>query len=125
MTWTAHYYNAEVKTLVTASKEDGGLLDAGHKADHLRALTALRDQGPTGIPAKLSRSLGDGLYEFRLNGRDGIARVFYCFLKGQRLWYLHAIIKKTQKTPPKDLKLAQERMKEVKTDDAEQEHKRR
>ena len=124
MTWTLHYFNPEVKALVTASEEEGGLLDAGQMADHLRALNALRDQGPNGIPAKLSKSLGDGLYEFRLNGKDGIARVFYCFLKGQRLWYLHAIIKKSQKTPPKDLKLAQERMREVKDYDAEKERKR-
>ncbi|HEY9724131.1 MAG TPA: type II toxin-antitoxin system RelE/ParE family toxin [Oscillatoriaceae cyanobacterium] len=125
MTWTLHYFNPEVKALVTASEEDGGLLDAGQKADHLRALNALREHGPAGITAKLSKSLGGGLYEFRLNGEDGIARVFYCFLKGQRLWYLHALIKKTQKTPAKDLKLAQERMKEVKAYDAEQERKRR
>ncbi|MBI4907683.1 MAG: type II toxin-antitoxin system RelE/ParE family toxin [Acidobacteria bacterium] len=59
------------------------------------------------------RNLGDGLWEVRSDVTDGkIGRVIFCVTKG-RMALLHAFIKKTQKTPPQDLKLALKRMKEV------------
>lgn len=58
--------------------------------------------------------MGDGLFELRPKGSEGIARVFYCMLIGKRIMILHGFIKKTQKTPPKELAVAKRRMKEVK-----------
>ncbi|MBI2961443.1 MAG: type II toxin-antitoxin system RelE/ParE family toxin [Betaproteobacteria bacterium] len=45
--------------------------------------------------------------------RAGRARVFYFVRTGQRIVMLHQFVKKTQKTPPKELKLARRRMKEL------------
>ena len=59
-------------------------------------------------------SFGDGLFELRLKGAEGIARVFFCTLIGRRIMMLHTFIKKTQKTPPREVELARKRMKEVK-----------
>ena len=54
-----------------------------------------------------------GLYEVRSNISSGrIARVFFVLI-GNRMVLLHGFIKKTQKTPDKELKLAIARMKEV------------
>jgi len=39
--------------------------------------------------------------------------VLYCFIEGQRIFMLHAFVKKTQETPEKELRLARKRMKEV------------
>jgi phage-related protein len=61
-----------------------------------------------------TKPFGDGLFELRLKGVEGIARVFYCALIGKRIVMLHSFVKKTQKTPPKELKLALSRMKEIK-----------
>lgn len=61
-----------------------------------------------------TQAMGAGLFELRLKSVEGIARVFYCTLVGQRIVMLHSYIKKTQKTPAKELHLAQARMKEVK-----------
>ncbi len=61
-----------------------------------------------------TKAFGDGLFELRLKGAEGIARVFYCALIGKRIVVLHSFVKKTQKTPPKELKLAISRMKEIK-----------
>jgi phage-related protein len=59
------------------------------------------------------RSLGKGLYEIRSDLTKGrIARVIFC-VTGQRMVLLHGFVKKTQKTPKKDLDLALKRMKEV------------
>ena len=59
-------------------------------------------------------SLGNGLFELRLKGVDGIARVFFCTLIGRRIMMRHSFIKKSQKTPLRELELARKRMKEVK-----------
>ena len=59
-------------------------------------------------------SFGDGLFELRLKGADGIARIFFCTLIGRRIMMLHSFIKKSQKTPLRELEIARKRMKEVK-----------
>ena len=59
-------------------------------------------------------AFGDGLFELRLKGQEGIARVFFCTLVGRRVMVLHSFVKKTQKTPPREIELARKRMKEVK-----------
>lgn len=61
-----------------------------------------------------SRAFGDGFFELRPRGREGIGRAFYCFLVGKRVIVLHAFIKKPQQTPDSELKLARKRLKEVK-----------
>jgi phage-related protein len=55
-----------------------------------------------------------GLFELRLKSREGIGRVFYCTLVGQQIVMLHQFVKKTDKTPPKELAVARKRMKEWK-----------
>lgn len=76
-----------------------------------RDMTKVQFGWPVGLP--LCRSLGGGLWEVRssLPSRRE-ARVLFGFYDGM-LVALHAFIKKTQKTPPEDLALAQNRMKEV------------
>ncbi len=55
-----------------------------------------------------------GLYEIRSKGKEGIGRALFCTLKGQEIVILNSFIKKSQKTPKKDIDLARKRMKEVK-----------
>jgi len=61
-----------------------------------------------------SKAMGDGLFEFRLKSAEGIARVFYCAVVNRRIVMLHSFVKKTGRTPRRDLVLATSRMKEVK-----------
>ncbi|WP_232013134.1 type II toxin-antitoxin system RelE/ParE family toxin [Ferriphaselus amnicola] len=61
-----------------------------------------------------TKAFGDGLFELRLKGAEGIARVFYCTLVGRQIVMLHCFVKKTQKTPLKERLTAQKRMMEVK-----------
>ena len=58
-----------------------------------------------------TKALGNGLFELRLKGTEGIARVFYCTLVGRQIVMLHSFVKKT---PAHELKIAQNRMNEVK-----------
>ena len=54
-----------------------------------------------------------GLFEIRAKAKEGIGRSFFCYKKGKVIIILHSFIKKTQKTPKKELDIALKRMKEV------------
>ena len=65
-----------------------------------------------GMP--LCRPMGGGLWEVRVSlDENRIARILFCIVD-EHLVLLHGFIKKTPKTPVHELKLAQQRMKEVK-----------
>lgn len=85
---------------------------ASIKADYARLIELLLDFGPD-LRMPHSKAMGNGLFEIRAKGQDGIGRAFYCFVKGKRIIILHAFIKKSQATPQKELMIARKRMKEV------------
>lgn len=69
---------------------------------------------PIGMPLCRPISGRKGLWEIRSDLSDGrIARVFFCAFEGEMI-LLHGMIKKTQKTPEKDLDVAEKRMKGLK-----------
>ncbi|MEO8385573.1 MAG: type II toxin-antitoxin system RelE/ParE family toxin [Betaproteobacteria bacterium] len=59
-------------------------------------------------------AFGDGLFELRLKGAEGIARVFFCTLVGKRIVMLHSFIKKSDRTPIREREIAETRLKEIK-----------
>jgi phage-related protein len=61
-----------------------------------------------------TKAFGDGLFELRLKGAEGIARVFFCTMIGRKIVMLHSFVKKTNKTPARELDIAQTRLKEFK-----------
>ena len=105
MKFTIEYFHSRVKTEIE-SWSDGIL------ADFARIVELLMEFGPN-LRMPHSRSMGGGLFELRPRGREGIGRVLYCFVSGQRVVILHAFVKKTQDTPEQELKFARRRMKEV------------
>ena len=60
-----------------------------------------------------TRAMGGGVFELRIKAAEGIARVFYCTVVDRRIVILHQFMKKSEKTPPKELEIARRRMKEV------------
>jgi phage-related protein len=61
-----------------------------------------------------TKAFGDGLFELRLKGAEGIARVFFCTLIGRRIVMLHCSVKKSERTPIREREIAEARMKEIK-----------
>lgn len=61
----------------------------------------------------LSKVLGFGLLEIRIRSKNDIARIIYAFTKRRQIILLHGFIKKTQKTPLKELEIAQNRFKNL------------
>ncbi|EAT0258120.1 type II toxin-antitoxin system RelE/ParE family toxin [Salmonella enterica] len=59
-----------------------------------------------------TKSLGDGLFEIRTMGTD-IARGIWVYHKGNTIIMLRVFIKKSQKTPAKEIELAKNRLAEV------------
>ena len=86
--------------------------------DTLAARYVVLTRRMTAVGANLGQphtdSFGEGLFELRLKGIEGIARVFFCTLIGRKIVMLHSFVKKTQKTPLREIEVARKRMKEVK-----------
>ncbi|MDO8774046.1 MAG: type II toxin-antitoxin system RelE/ParE family toxin [Burkholderiaceae bacterium] len=61
-----------------------------------------------------TKAFGNSLFELRLKGAEGIARVFYCTLVGKRIVMLHSFVKKSERTPKRERETAETRLKEVK-----------
>ncbi|MAZ56749.1 hypothetical protein CL653_03085 [bacterium] len=69
----------------------------------IRTIELLEEFGnKLGMPH--SKHIANGLLELRIRGKREI-RIFYCFSKNKAV-LLHAFIKKTQKTPIKELNKA-------------------
>ena len=79
-----------------------------------KAILDLQKGHSLGMP--LSRpmpSVAPGVEELRIKDRSGIYRAFY-FKKAPRgILVFHAFVKKTQKTPRRELDLGRERLKEM------------
>lgn len=59
------------------------------------------------------RQIEGKLWEIKIRAHSGGYRFFYVSISKQILVILHMLHKKTQKTPPKDKKVAMNRLKEV------------
>lgn len=106
MAWTVHTLNALVDAEVEA-------LPADMRARLVRLSTIIEEHGLDALPRDAADHLEDKLWELRIRGRDGISRAIYVTASGQRVVIVRVFIKKTQKTPTKELRLARERAKDV------------
>lgn len=56
-----------------------------------------------------SKSIGDGIFEIRCKTGNNITRVLYFFYYEGKIILTNGFVKKTQKTPPEEIRLAKER----------------
>jgi phage-related protein len=68
----------------------------------------------------LIRKLEPGLWEVRSHITQGTARIIFT-VTGQAMVLLHAFVKKTQKTPPEDLKTARQRSMDLRKEQSNEE----
>jgi phage-related protein len=109
MDWEINYYSDEVQETIDA-------WPVGIRAYYVRLTERMRHYGPNlGMP--FTRSMGQGLFEIRAKGQEGIGRAFFCTVVDRRIIILHAFIKKSQKTPAKELAIARKRLAVVKRQD--------
>ncbi|WP_296484834.1 type II toxin-antitoxin system RelE/ParE family toxin [Rhodoferax sp.] len=107
MSYQIEYFNANAKASLDA-------WPVGLKARYLALLMRMTEHGPDlGMPH--TRAMGNGLFEVRVKAGEGIGRAFYCTMVGKRIVVLHGFIKKTDKTPAKEMAIAHDRLKELKS----------
>jgi phage-related protein len=80
------------------------------RARFLRIAELLEELGPQHVHEPHVKHLEGKLWEMRMTGRDGIARAIYFAARGRRLIVVRAFVKKTQKTPRREIELALRRM---------------
>jgi phage-related protein len=107
MQYRIRYYSLEVQ-------EDVMALPLTLQARYINLTSRMMEFGPNlGLPH--TDAFGGGLFELRLKGAEGIARVFFCTLVEKDIVMLHCFVKKSQKTPAKELNIARTRLQEIKT----------
>jgi phage-related protein len=103
-----------VETLNPTVDEEIERLLADMRARLVRLGAIIEAVGFEGLPSNIVKHLEAKLWELRIWGKDGIARVIDVTAVGQRVVIVRAFVKKTQKTPKPERELARQRAKEVK-----------
>jgi phage-related protein len=106
VTWSFSFVNAEAKAELDA-------LPIDVRASFERIVQLVQTVGLERVHEPYIKHLEDRLWEMRLKGRDGIARSLYVTASGRRVVILRTFVKKTQKTPRREIELARRRAKEV------------
>ena len=73
----------------------------------------IETQGLFSVSTSRSRHLTGPLWEIRVRGRNGISRALYVTVHQRRVVIVRVFIKKTQKTPRREIELALRRAQEV------------
>lgn len=66
------------------------------------SLEFLEEKGPA-LREPYSKPLGDGIFEVRAKQGSDISRVLYFFVVGRKIILTNGFVKKTQKTPPREI----------------------
>lgn len=105
MAWTVEVLD-EAKDVLRGLPEDIqasfsriAMLIEGHGLERMREPYVKHLEGP--------------VWEMRMKGRDGIARAAYVTATGRRVVVVHVFVKKTEKTPRREIETALKRAKEV------------
>ena len=106
MVYTITYYSEAVQTEILELPDTLG-------ARYIVLTRRMTIHGPN-LGQPHTKAFGAGLFELRLKGAEGIARVFCCTLVGRRVVMLHSFVKKTEGTPLHARQIAESRLKEVK-----------
>jgi phage-related protein len=106
MNWSVNFFSERVQREIAEWPVD-------IYADFLRLISLIEEHGAD-LRLPHSRAMGEGLFELRCKGKEGIGRAFYCTMVGQQIIILHSFIKKTQETPTRELNTARKRLNEVK-----------
>jgi len=106
MTWSVVLVNQEARQELDA-------LPLDTRASFERIVRLIQSFGLDQVHEPYIKHLEGRLWEMRLKGKDGIARSIYATATGRRVVVLRTFVKKTQKTPRREIALALRRMKEA------------
>lgn len=99
------YYDVEYYEKADGSRPAEDFIlsqDAKMQAKIFATLELLEIKGP-GLREPFSKPLGDGIFEVRAKQGSDISRVLYFFVVGRKVILTNGFIKKTQKTPSREI----------------------
>ena len=102
-----------VETLNETVDEELDELNESQKAKFIKIVELIEKHGLENVGKPHVAPLEKKLWEIRVKGKDGIARALYVTAKSKRVVVVRAFVKKTQKTPKKEIELALKRAKEI------------
>ena len=106
MTWTVETLNAIVDAELEELPAD--MLARFHYISQL-----IEEFGLERVREPHVKHLRGPLWEMRMKGKDGISRALYVTAVGKRVVVIRVFIKKTRKTPNREIELALKRAKEI------------
>lgn len=106
MDWT-------VETLSAAVDQEIETLPTEMKARFVRISELIATRGLERVGSPHIRHLTGPLWEMRMTGRDGISHALYVAVRDKRVVVVRVFIKKTQKTPRREIDRALQRAKEI------------
>ena len=83
-------------------------LDIKMRAKMIHMMEILEDKGSE-LREPYTKPLGDGIFELRCKQAGNITRALFFFYIGGKIVVTNGFTKKTPKTPPREIRLAQER----------------
>lgn len=106
MPWTVETLNATVDAELDA-------LPADMRAQLTRIAFMIQEFGLDRMREPHVKHLQGPIWEMRMRGRDGISRALYVTASGRRVIIVRVFVKKSQKTPGREIDLALSRAKEA------------
>ena len=106
MAWTVEFLDHGVRGAIYALPRD-------MRAKFERISHLIEQAGLEQVHEPYIKHLEGPIWEMRMIGRDGIARAAYVTAKGKRVVVVHVFIKKSEKTPRREILMALKRAKEV------------
>ena len=103
-----------VETLNAAVDGEIAALPKDMRARLARISELIEAVGFERLPHETVKHLDGKFWEIRIKAMSGISRAIYVTATGRRVVIVRVFVKKTQKTPRRELELARERAKEVK-----------
>lgn len=82
-------------------------------ASFQRIVELIQSHGLERVREPYLKHLEGPLWEMRMKGRAGIARAAYVTAVGKRIVVVHVFVKKTRKTPRREIEIALKRAKKV------------
>ena len=106
MAWTVETLNE----VVDAELDD---LPADMRARFVHISRLIEEFGLERVREPHVKHLRGPLWEMRMKGRDGVSRALYVTAVGTRVVVVRVFVKKTEKTPHREIELALNRAKEI------------
>jgi phage-related protein len=108
MSWKITFYSDKVEKETLE-------FPTGILAHTIHIMEMIEEFGPN-LGKPHTAPMGDGLFEIRAKGKEGIGRSLFAVVIEEEVVILNSFIKKSQKTPKKELEKARKRLKELKNE---------